>query len=113
MHLFDDHNVLLKALQKGEEKAFEYIFNHYYDGLLNSWNIFFSKFADQNLLLQFLLELCNASNVDASVFGEKVLLSTYYSFSYEDEILLVFTNDGSGNVTTTDTTIILYYDTFR
>lgn len=35
MHLFDDHNVLLKALQKGEEKAFEYIFNHYYDGLLN------------------------------------------------------------------------------
>lgn len=85
----------------------------YYDGLLNSWNIFFSKFADQNLLLQFLLELCNASNVDASVFGEKVLLSTYYSFSYEDEILLVFTNDGSGNVTTTDTTIILYYDPVR
>ena len=35
MHPFDNHNVLLKALQKGEEKAFEYIFDHYYDGLLN------------------------------------------------------------------------------
>ena len=35
MHPFDNHNVLLRALQKGEEKAFEYIFNHYYDGLLN------------------------------------------------------------------------------
>ena len=35
MHSFDNHEILLCALQKGEEKAFVYIFDCYYDGLLN------------------------------------------------------------------------------
>ena len=35
MHPFDNHEVLLGALQKGEEKAFEYLFDKYYEGLLN------------------------------------------------------------------------------
>lgn len=35
MHPFDNHDVLLEALRKGEEKAFEYLFDRYYEGLLN------------------------------------------------------------------------------
>ena len=35
MHPFDNHEVLLEALQKGEEKAFVYLFDRYYEGLLN------------------------------------------------------------------------------
>ena len=35
MHPFDDHEVLLETLRKGEEKAFVYLFDKYYEGLLN------------------------------------------------------------------------------
>ena len=35
MHPFDNYEVLLESLRKGEAKAFEYLFDRYYEGLLN------------------------------------------------------------------------------
>lgn len=35
MYSFEDSDILIASLQAGEEKAFVYIFDRYYDGLLN------------------------------------------------------------------------------
>lgn len=35
MHSFEDPDILIESLRAGKEKAFEYIFERYYDGLFN------------------------------------------------------------------------------
>jgi len=72
------------------------------------WKIYFEKFGVENPLIQYIAVLSEASGTDPYYFGDVLIFQEYYSFSYDNEILLVFSTPEEGALT--DSTIVLYYD---
>ena len=79
-----------------------------YSGSNTAWKLYLEKTSNENLLTQYLADISDLNGIEIYYLAEFLIYQDYYSFSYDGEILMVFSV--SENVSGSNGMVVLYYD---